>query len=58
MNLSDFHFHLPDDLIAQHPAPKRDGSRLMVLNRADQTVEHQSFRDVCGYLNAGDCLVL
>ena len=58
MNLSDFHFHLPDDLIAQHPAPKRDGSRLMVLNRADQTVEHQSFRDVCGYLNTGDCLVL
>lgn len=58
MNLSDFDFHLPDDLIAQHPAPKRDDSRLMVLNRANQTIEHQSFRDVCGFLNAGDCLVL
>lgn len=58
MNLSDFDFNLPEDLIAQHPSPERDGSRLMVLDRADQTLVHQTFRDVCELLHAGDCLVL
>jgi S-adenosylmethionine:tRNA ribosyltransferase-isomerase len=58
MNVSDFHFDLPDDLIAQYPASERDGSRLMVLNRADQHIAHQEFRDISALLRAGDCLVL
>ena len=58
MKLSDFDFHLPQDLIAQHPAPERDGSRLMVLNRTNASVHHHVFRDVCNFLQAGDCLVL
>lgn len=58
MKLSDFDYHLPEDLIAQHPAPERDGSRLMVLARDQQTIAHRTFCDVCAYLEAGDCLVL
>jgi len=58
MNLSDFDYHLPDDLIAQHPSPDRDGSRLMVLGRNDQSLAHKTFRELSGFLNAGDCLVL
>lgn len=58
MNLSDFDFHLPDALIAQHPSAKRDGSRLMVLDRTDQSLRHGTFCDVCDLLRADDCLVL
>jgi S-adenosylmethionine:tRNA ribosyltransferase-isomerase len=58
VNLSDFHFDLPEDLIAQHPSPTRDGSRLMVLARKDETIAHHIFRDVCDFFNPGDCLVL
>ena len=46
MKLSAFDFDLPDNLIAEHPVPNRDESRLMVLNREKQTIEHKVFKDV------------
>ena len=55
---SDFYYDLPERLIAQHPAEKRDHSRLMVIDRATGIVEHKHFYDVIDYLNAGDVLVI
>uniref|UniRef100_A0A7C5V4B5 S-adenosylmethionine:tRNA ribosyltransferase-isomerase n=1 Tax=Caldicellulosiruptor owensensis TaxID=55205 RepID=A0A7C5V4B5_9FIRM len=55
--LSDFHYDLPDELIAQKPVEPRDSSRLMVI-LPDGTIEHRIFRDIIEYLNEGDCLVL
>ena len=57
MNVSDFYYDLPEELIAQTPIEKRDESRLMVLNREKQTIEHKTFRDIIDYLEPGDCLV-
>ena len=58
MQTSDFDFSLPPELIAQVPEPQRDNSRLLVLNRASETVSHRHFRDLPDYLNRGDVLVL
>ena len=58
MKVSDFNFNLPEELIAQHPLEKRDGSRLMVLDKNTGSIEHRSFHDVIEYLNEGDTLVL
>jgi len=58
MKLSDFDFNLPNSLLAQHPASDRDEARLMVLNRAEQTIEHQTFKDVINYFDQGDVVVL
>lgn len=58
MRTADFDFVLPPELIAQHPAPKRDGSRLMILHRDSTRVEHRSFTDLPELLRAGDVLVL
>ena len=58
MKLSDFNYELPEELIAQDPLLKRSDSRLMVLNRADDSIEHKHFRDIKDYLNSGDCLVI
>ena len=58
MKTSDFNFHLPEELIAQHPLEKRDTSRLMVLDKATGEIEHKHFYDVLNYLNPGDNLVL
>ena len=58
MKLSDFDFNLPNSLLAQHPASDRDEARLMVLNRAEQTIEHQTFKDVINYFDEGDVIVL
>ena len=58
MKLSDFDFNLPSSLLAQHPATDRDESRLMVLNRADETIEHKTFKDVIDYFDDGDVMVL
>ncbi len=58
MKLSAFHFDLPEELIAQHPAEYRDESRLMVLNRKEQTIEHKKFKDVIDYFEDGDLMVL
>ncbi|MFQ6792803.1 tRNA preQ1(34) S-adenosylmethionine ribosyltransferase-isomerase QueA [Thomasclavelia sp.] len=57
MKLSEFDFNLPEELIAQHPLEKRDTSRLMVLNRQNQTIEHKHFYDLVDYLQPGDILV-
>ena len=58
MKLTDFYYDLPQELIAQDPLLKRSESRLMVLDRKDNTIEHKHFYDVIDYLNPGDCLVL
>jgi S-adenosylmethionine:tRNA ribosyltransferase-isomerase len=58
MKLSEFRFHLPQELIADRPASQRDESRLMVLNRKTQTIEHKIFKDVLDYFNDGDSLIL
>ena len=58
MKVTDFNYNLPKELIAQHPLENRDESRLMVLNREKQTIEHKIFKDVIDYLNPGDCLVI
>ncbi len=58
MRTADFDFKLPPELIAQHPAPRRDDSRLLVLNRAGGRIEHRQFRDFGEFLRAGDVLVL
>ncbi len=57
MKVSDFNYDLPEELIAQLPLEKRDESRLMVLDRKNQSVEHKTFKDIIDYLNPGDCLV-
>ena len=57
MKVSEFNYDLPEELIAQTPLAKRDESRLMVLNRKNQTIEHKKFKDIIEYLNPGDCLV-
>ena len=58
LKTSDFYYDLPERLIAQHPSEKRDHSRLMVLNRAENTIEHKHFYDILDYLQAGDVLVI
>lgn len=58
MQTADFDFALPPEQIAQHPALRRDESRLLVLPRAGGRVEHRIFREVLEYLRAGDVLVL
>src|SRR5213594_3373490 len=57
MRLDEFDYHLPGELIAQHPLPERDASRLMVLDRATQTIEDRAFRELPQILNPGDLLV-
>lgn len=58
MLTAEFDYLLPPELIAQHPAPRRDGSRLLVLKRPAGTVEHHPFGALAGFLKAGDLLVL
>ena len=57
MKVSDFDYNLPEKLIAQTPLEKRDESRLMVLDRKNETIEHKKFKDIIDYLEPGDCLV-
>jgi len=57
MKLSQYKYNLPSDLIAKFPAEKRDESRLMVLNRKDQTIEHRIFKDIIDYVNDKDVMV-
>jgi S-adenosylmethionine:tRNA ribosyltransferase-isomerase len=58
MNVKDFDFDLPEELIAQHPLEQRDSSRLMVLDKETGEINHKKFHDIVGYLNEGDTLVL
>ena len=57
MKVADFDYELPEELIAQTPIKKRDESRLMVLNRKNQKIEHKVFKDIIDYLKPGDVLV-
>ncbi len=58
MKIDAFDYHLPEHLIAQKPADRRDGSRLLVVHRETGETEHKHFYDILDYLNPGDCLVL
>jgi len=55
---SDFHFDLPEELIAQDPLEDRSASRLLVLDKKTGAVSHHIFREIVDYLKPGDCLVL
>jgi S-adenosylmethionine:tRNA ribosyltransferase-isomerase len=57
LKVTEFEYELPEELIAQTPIEKRDESRLMVLNRKNNTIEHKTFKDIIDYLEPGDCLV-
>lgn len=58
MDVKDFDYELPEELIAQDPLEDRSSSRLMVLDRENGEVQHKIFKDVIDYLNPGDCLVI
>lgn len=58
MKKEDFYFQLPEELIAQAPLKDRDASRLLVLHKESEELEHRHFRDLKEYLHPGDCLVL
>lgn len=58
MNLRDFYFDLPKELIAQEPLMQRDASRLLVLDKVSGELMHKTFKDVLYYLKKGDCLIL
>lgn len=58
MDLHDFYYELPRELIAQDPLEDRSGSRLLVLNRSTGETEHHIFREIREYLRPGDCLVV
>lgn len=58
MDVKDFYYELPPELIAQDPLLDRSGSRLMVLGRENGKIQHRVFRDLVEYLQPGDCLVI
>ena len=58
MDVKDFYYDLPQELIAQDPLEDRSSSRLMVLDKATGEVEHRHFKDIVDYLRPGDCLVI
>lgn len=56
--LSDYDYTLPEELIAQRPLPRREDSRMMVLHRAEQRIEHRAFAEIGSFITPGDLLVL
>lgn len=58
MNVKDFYYDLPEELIAQTPLADRDSSRLLVLDKASGKTTHSSFKNIKNYLKPGDCLIL
>jgi len=58
LDIKDFYYDLPQELIAQTPLKDRTASRLMVLDRKSGTIDHKHFYDITDYLNPGDCLVM
>ena len=58
MKLSDFDYKLPQNLYAQYPSQERDESKLMLLNRKEQTIEHLVFKDIIDFFDEGDVVVL
>lgn len=58
LSLASYNYHLPEECIAQHPADKRDNSRLMVVNTASKSEQHLRFSDIAGLIGEKDMLVL
>ncbi len=58
MNINDFDYDLPNELIAQHPADKRDYSRLLIVDRKTGNIQHRHFYDLLDYITPGDCLIM
>ena len=58
MKLSNFTYELPKDLLAEYPSDQRDESRLMVLHRDTQKIEHKLFKDIIDYFDDGDSFIL
>ena len=58
MDVKDFYFDLPEELIAQDPLEDRSSSRLLVLDKETGEVSHRIFKDIVSYLRKGDCLVI
>ena len=58
MQLSDFYYDLPPELIAQDPVQDRSSSKLIVLNKENGQIEHRHFKNIIEHLNEGDCLVI
>lgn len=58
VNVTDFNFELPEELIAQDPLEDRSASRLLVLDKNTGEIEHRGFRNIISYLKKGDCLVI
>ena len=58
MKLSNFTYELPDKLLAEYPSDQRDESRLMVLHRDSNKIEHKLFKDVIDYFEDGDSFIL
>ena len=56
--LSDFRYQLPKKYIAQKPKQKRDGSKMMVLDREDKSIKHKKFSDITDYFQKNDLLIL
>ncbi len=57
MKLSDFNYELPKNLLAEFPSENRDESRLMVIDRKEQTIEHHQFKDLVNYFEEGDVII-
>ena len=58
MKLSNFNYDLPKELLAEYPSDQRDESKLMILNRDTQKIEHKLFKDITDYFGDGDVFVL
>ena len=58
MKLSNFNYDLPKELLAEYPSDQRDESKLMILNRHTQKIEHKLFKDIIDYFDDGDVFVL
>jgi S-adenosylmethionine:tRNA ribosyltransferase-isomerase len=58
MKLSDFNFHLPEELIAEYPSTNRDECRLMVVHRDTGKIEHKLFKDIINYFSEGDVMIM
>ena len=58
MNISEFDYELPENLIAQLPADKRENSKMLVLDKNNKTIEHKHFFDITDYIDSDSILVL
>jgi S-adenosylmethionine:tRNA ribosyltransferase-isomerase len=56
--LENYNYEIPQELIAQKPADKRDASRLFVIDRRSGSFRHQKFSDICDYFSQGDCIII